>query len=259
VSGTANSGPAFSNSLSATRPAENRGNRAPVLLGLGALALVLVAVLVFLATRDNKKDDGAKQNPPPVNPTPPTPPTPGPDPKPNPTPDDKFAWPAPARADFGLKVELTAPAARKDADGKILMTAGTPMTINLRADKDCRVSVWFLDPSGHPAKLFPNDDDPDDRLIAGKERVIPGNNAYILETTPTEGAGTDRLRVIATTGEQPAFPAGAKSGRFTFYNGDTERERLASTIRGVVIKKTAGEPAPAGEVSEAELPFRVQK
>jgi eukaryotic-like serine/threonine-protein kinase len=246
------------NSVTAVAAPAAVPNRTPIYVGAGVLIAVLVGVIAFLATRDDKKDEGTKHEPPElvkgpsVKFDPPTGPAPPPDTK------DKHAWPAPARADFGLKVDLVAPAAKKDADGTIRMTAGTPMSVHLRADKDCRVSVWFLDPAGHATRLFPNDDEPDDRLVAGKERVIPGNNKYTLETTVTEGAGLDRLRVIATTGEPPAFPGGTKVGRFSVFSGE-DGERVVSIVRGVVLKKT-GTPAPGTpDVSEAELKFRVQK
>src|SRR5262249_53320091 len=143
---------------------------------------------------------------------------------------DKFTWPAPNRDDFGLKVELNAPG-KQDKAGKVLLTPGTAMSLRLTAEKDCRVSVWFLDPTGKVQKLFPNDDETDDHVVAGKPRVIPGNDKYTLEASLTEGGDMDRIRVIATTGEPPAYPAGTKNGRFTFYSGESDREKLASVIR----------------------------
>jgi serine/threonine protein kinase len=285
----AESGSAMSNSLPAPAPRAPHPNRLPLFIGAGVAAVLLVAVIGYAATRGkDKKDDTAKHEPPAAAPTttapaglppgpPPGPPGPPPFPPPFVPPDvppkknpdpappvndaDKHVWPDATRADFGLKVELVAPTARKDGEGFIRMTAGSTMSVRLKAEKNCRVAVWVLDPSGHPTRLFPNDDDPDDRLTAGKERVVPGNDRYVLETTVTEGTGLERLRVIATTGEPPAYPSGTKVGRFTVYTGP-ERERLASTIRGVVIKKsTPGAPAGAevAEVAEVELRFRVSK
>jgi serine/threonine protein kinase len=270
----AGSGSAMSNSFPFPGTAAPKPNRLPLFVGAGIAAVLLVAVIGYAATRGKNQNDTAKHEPPPTaeapapNPVPPNT-TPAPNPPQTPAPDsrnpdgpptkegDKHAWPAASRADFGLKVELVAPTARKDGEGLIQMTARSTMSVHLKAEKDCRVSVWVLDPSGHPTRLFPNDDDPDDRLTAGKERVVPGNDKYVLETTATEGAGVERLRVIATTGEPPAYPAGTKVGRFTVYAGP-EGERLASSIRGVVLKK-ATPGAPSGAVAEVELRFRVSK
>jgi hypothetical protein len=262
---------------------ESQVNRKPVVIGLGAVALVLAVVVAVLATRGGKPQETAQHDPPPV--------TPGPV---NPAPAvaapgapvnaanaaDKFAWPAPTANDFGLKVELDAPGKREEnfgsggfgtvvkfdpsgrkAGGKVLIPAEAPITLRLTAENDCRVAVWLLEPNGEVLKLFPNDDDTDDHLAAGKERVIPGNNAYTLEATPTVGEGVDRLRVIATTGTPVAYPPGTKSSRYPFYASEPERERLVSMIRGVVLKKagsTVSASAPAA-VSERELQFRVSK
>ncbi len=293
---TTNSGPVLTNAPSfgaasltgspPTAPSAPKANNRPLVIGLVAAAVVLVGVIGFLATR-GKKDEVAKQDPPPAagqpeqkQPAPaPVPPTivkgpeivkppelakgpkivKGPEivPLPGGKKDGDKTWAAPSRADFGLKVDVSAPAARKDTDGVIRMSAGSPMTIHLKADKDCRVKVLVIDPTGSTTQLFPNDDDPDDRLVAGKERTVPGNDKYILETNATEGTGLERLRVFATTGEMPSFPPGAKVGRFSVFAG-ADGDRVASTIRGVTIKKAAA-PGPAGEIAEAEIRFHVQK
>lgn len=278
-------------------------NRPSLIIALCVVATVLVVAIAFLATR-GKKPETVKDEPAPAphdknldtakgegsstsgkQPTPPNDPSvkgvpmnvssPGssstnPDKQPVPPKvdvvSDKFAWPAAKRADFGLKVDLFAPAVEKETDGTIRMIAGRKMTIRLKADRDCHVSVWSVDPAGVAVRLFPNDDDPDDRLKAGVERVVP-NKDYTMETTPTKGAirlfgmwvRSERLRVIATIGAQPAFPPGVKNKQFTFYASDPDREKLASAVRGVVIKKANGsEPVPSA-VSEVELRFRVQK
>ncbi len=218
-----------------------RANRRPLVLGLATVVAVLLAALGYLVTRGRTVPEVAKENPPAL---------PG---------GDTFEWPPPARTDFGLKVELVAPAAKTDADGTVRLTTGTAMSLHLRAERNCRVSVWLLEPNGQSTRLFPNDDDDDDRLTAGTERVVPGNEKYTLETTPTEGAGVDRVRVIATTGDLPAFPPGAKNGRFTVFSAP-ERERVSMAVRGIQVKKT-GAPAATGApegVAEAELRFRVK-
>ncbi len=207
----------------------------------------MLAAIGYLATRDKSKPDTADKG------------TPQPEVKPPEVVADKFAWPAAARGDFGLKVELAAPAATKDSDGSIRLSAGTDMTVRVTAARDCHMSVWVLDPDGHVTRLFPNKHETDDRLTANRERILPGNADYSLTAFATEGNGRERLRVIATSGAQPAFPAGAAQGHFTVYTAPPDRELVASTVRGIVVK-TAGAPPPAsGEVAEAELLFRVHK
>jgi predicted Ser/Thr protein kinase len=213
--------------------------------GLVAAAVLLGGLTVFLVTR-GKQPEVIEV----VEVVPPSPPlaavqAPG-DPR----------VPPPARADFGLAVELVAAAAQKDDTGLIRMTAGVPMRLHLKAAKDCRAAVWVIDPSGEATRVFPNDNEPDDRLYAGKERVIPGNDSYVLDATLTVGDGAERLRVLASTGDLPLLPVGVKAGRFMVLSSEADRAQLASTLRGVAVKRV--NPAdPASAVSEAELRFRV--
>jgi serine/threonine protein kinase len=95
-------------------------NRKPLLIGVAVTAVLLVGVIAFAATRGDKgdkKDEVAKQEPPPATTAPPqVTPAPAQTPTPNPAPtpgtnEDKLALPAVNHADFGLKVELVATAA----------------------------------------------------------------------------------------------------------------------------------------------------
>ncbi len=226
-------------------------NRKPMLIALGTFAIVLLGVIGYLVSQNKSAPNASTQPNTPITDNKGT----------DLAKVDTLAWPIAGRADFGLKVELRAPAASKADDGSVRLIAGNKMQIHLKADQDCHVSVWVFDPSGQATRLFPNDDDTDDRLTAGSERVVPKAGAYDLEAVETEGAGLERLRVIATTGAQPPFPPGAKAGRFMAYANGPDREKLASTVRGIVIKKpSTSEPgAAAGAVSEAEIMFRVQK
>lgn len=226
-------------------------NRKPVLIGLGTLAAVLVAVIVYLATRD-KPQEVTKQDPPAGNTG-----QPNPDVKDAGVRANAFAWPPPARNDFGLKVELAAVGAKKGADGVFSLHSGTELELRVTAAKDCRVSVWVLDDNTE-LRLFPNDSETDDHLVAGQERVIPGKDGRAFITTPTVG-DVDRLRILATTGAGPVFPEGVKKSGYTVYVNAPERQRLASTIRGVVLGPPGGSKSDTGEVSEAELRLRVQK
>jgi serine/threonine protein kinase len=229
-------------------PAVGPRDRRPVIIGLAALVVVLVALIGYLATRNNHPES-AKNEPPEGATTPPalTPRDPAP---------EAFVWPPPTRADFGLKVDS---GEKQDADGISRVKAGHPLKLRLTAEKDCRVTVWYLAPTGNDTRLFPNDDDQDDHLTAGKERTIPGNDRYIINTTETEGTGVDRLRVIATTGKPLEFPPGSKDGRYESYSKQ-DHERLVVFIRGIGIKKIGKtNPAPVDEIAEKELQFRVQK
>lgn len=228
-------------------PAEAPPRKRSLTAGLAAAAVLLGGLTVFLATRGKKAEPEVAATPTPAA-------EPAPQLQPPPTADPVV--PPPARADFGLTVELVAAAAQKDTTGVIRMTAGVPMRLHLKAAKDCRAAVWVIDPAGEVTRIFPNDNEPDDHLVAGRERVIPGNDAYVLDTTLTVGDGAERLRVLASTGDLPPYPVGVKAGRFTVVSSEADRRELASTLRGVAVKRV-NPSDPGSAVSEAELRFRV--
>jgi serine/threonine protein kinase len=178
-----------------------------------------------------------------------------------PTPDaDNSSWPTPSRGDFGLTVEIL-DGVKRDADGPLVLPNKAPLKIRLKADHDCTVAVWAIGTDHQVTRIFPNDHEKDGRLVANKERTIPGDTSYVLETTPTAGAGTERLRVVATSGAMPAMPAGQREGEFVVYKSDEDRKRLVENYRGIVIKST-GKANTSGsgppKVAETELLYRVK-
>ena len=259
---SAASGPALTNSITAALPQlpsparpEPVRSRRPLAIGLAAVAVVLVGAIGFLATRGDKKPDGtAKQEPPPAVTPAPAPVTPAPTPTPVANDGDKFVWPAPAHADFGLKFELAVVGKTPGADGVIPVAAGTPLLLHLTAEKDCRVAVWVIEPTGDFLQLLPNEHESDDRLKAGQKRVV-GTATSALIASVTAG-DYDRVFVRAVTGDAPTYPAGVKMNQYSVYTTPADRERLLSAVRGVVIKK-AGAGGPAA-MSEAELRFRAK-
>ena len=223
-------------------------SRRPLVLG-GLAAVGLAGAVVFFLTRDK----AAPPVPPATNP----PTVADANPVTPPAPDATF--PAPTRKDFGLKVDVTAPASRPGPNGSVILVPETPMTVRVRADRDCRVVIWSIDPAGHIMRVFPNEYESDDRLAAGQERTFPPGDRYEIATIPTDGPGTERLRVVAMTGEMMSFPLGVKNGQFTFYTSELDRQKLASAVRGVVVRKKGAGDGNTGDVAEAELLYRVQK
>jgi len=217
-------------------------SRRPLILGLCVATIGLVGVSLFLGSRRSN----------------------------GPTPVDKVDgratfgeitsdFPPATRGDFKLKVLFNAVAAKTGPEGMLTLPPDVAPQIHLQAERNCRVCVWSISPSGEVTRLIPNDDDLDDRLTAGVERVFPGNSRYKFNADPTEGAGVERLYVIATTGTPPVYPPGTKLERYAFYSTKKERTELATTVRGVSIKKPGPESADVGDVAEVEFKFRVQK
>jgi serine/threonine protein kinase len=215
---------------------EAKASKLPLILGGVAAVLVAVAAVAFVLSNNKKPDETAKQ------------------------PDAKAAveWPAVGRADFGLGFEVAVPGMQKQPDGSLVFPDGAKIGFTVRADRDCHVSIWSLDADGKVTKLFPNEDEPDDRVSAGVPRVLPGNKEWWVEAFATNGAGFDRLRILASTGAPPTFPPGVPEGKFTVYVKPEEKQQLAVAMRGAVQKSASSQPK-VGDVADAEVRFRVPK
>jgi len=220
---------------------EAKASKLPLILGGVAAVLVAVAAVAFVLSNNKKPDETAKQ----------------PDAK---QPDAKAAveWPPVGRADFGLAFEVSVPGMQKQADGSLVFPAGAKIGFTVRADRDCHVSIWSLDADGKVTKLFPNRDETDDLVRAGVPRVLPGNKEYWVEAGTTNGAGFDRLRILASTGAPPTFPPGVPEGKFTVFPSQGEKTQVAIAARGALLKSASAQPA-VGDVAEAEVRFRVPK
>ena len=173
-------------------------------------------------------------------------------------PDADTVWPAVVETDFKLKVELVVPGI-KDAKGVLQLANKSVLSVRLKAEKACDAAVYWIDPKGDVVQLFPNRFDRDGRLKAGEERTVPpAGKEYELETTPTEGDGVERLRVVAVTGAMPASPAGENAGPYTVYRSEAARKAVVRSVRGVLVREKPGVvPADAVKVAHTELRFRV--
>jgi serine/threonine protein kinase len=228
---------------------EAKASKLPLILGGVAAVLVVVAVVAFVLTNNKKPDETVK------------PEVKQPDAK---QPDAKpHEWPAVGRADFGLGFEVAVPGMQKQPDGSVVFPEGARMEFTVKADRDCRVSIWSLDADGAVSKLFPNDDERDDRVSAGAPRVLPGNAKWWVDASATNGAGFDRLRILATTGAPPTFPPGVPAGKATVFAKPEEKQQIVVTLsdpRGAARKSASSQPATTvGDVAQAEVRFRVPK
>ncbi|MCS6864061.1 MAG: protein kinase [Gemmataceae bacterium] len=227
--------------IAPTAPDERRP-RTPWLVGLVTVAVLLMGVVVWLATHTPTTDHSpdAQADPSPSQPN--TPP-------PNTTPSAlQLNWPPISRNDFALDVQMM-PTPQNG-----VLPVHQEIYIQLKADRDCFVTVWVLDHEG-ATLLFPNEDERDCTLKAHEVRIVPGKNTGTILTTPTVG-DHDRLRVIAKTGSRPVLPRGQLEGKFIRYLSPAEQDAAVSTMRGLVYKK-ANPTAEEGLVSEREYVFRV--
>jgi hypothetical protein len=160
----------------------------------------------------------------------------------------------PIRNDFGLKVELVG--SEESPSGLRSLTDQQKPVFRITSERDAYVYIWNRDPKGVTTQLFPNDEEHDGRIFAGKPRTIPGpdrDNPFIT----TVSTGDERLYVIASNKPWDG-PKGQHIGPFEVFESDTEKARWKEARRGIGLRpKQTQQEAPS--VSEAILRYRIRK
>jgi len=81
---------------------------------------------------------------------------------------------------------------------------GEFLSLRVTADRDCYITLFDFASSGAIHVLFPNSFAPDNRIKAGREYTIPGEQAgYKIRVT--DPPGVERLKLFATTKKIPLF------------------------------------------------------
>ena len=174
-------------------------------------------------------------------------------------PDDVDAWPVVGGSEFKLTAELIVRGQKDDKD-VVHIPNNTLMSVRLKAEKECEVAIYWVDPKGQVVQLFPNRFDRENRLKAGEERLLPAaNKDYEFIAVPTVGDGHDRLHVVAITGKFPDVPKGESQGPYIAYRTEADKKAVIRAVRGVVIReKPAVGVSKDQQVAQAELKFRVK-
>jgi serine/threonine protein kinase len=179
---------------------------------------------------------------------------------------DDTAWEKPVRQDFELKVSL--PGLSPDSKGIYPVKANGKVSFVIESPHDVHVGIWSLQADG-VQQLFPNEDEKDTLIRAGKSRVIPGNNLYTIEFTPADQV--EFFRIVATTAKwQPMKSQRTADGPFAFFKrGQDEYDRWEAqqaelTGRGAKIRRvkqadsTSKSQQTESLVSEVVLSYRVK-
>src|SRR5262245_2772560 len=107
--------------------------------------------------------------------------------EPAPAKPDDSTWPVVGGSDFKLTAELIARGQKDDKD-VVHIGNNTLMSVRLKAEKECDVAIYWVDPKGQVVQLFPNRYDRENRLKAGEERLLPAaNKDYEFISIPTVG------------------------------------------------------------------------
>jgi predicted Ser/Thr protein kinase len=157
------------------------------------------------------------------------------------------------RHDFGLKVQLVG--GREGLNGLRVFQEDEPARFRIEPQRDAYVGVWTIGPDGTVVQLFPNEHESDHLIRAGQPRLVPGNDRYKIEATPTPPGKTEVLRVVAATRRWEPLK-GEKLGPFVVLRDG--REGLERHLRSFKIRPTGkSEDAAEDAVAEEALPFQV--
>src|SRR5262249_53955934 len=146
---------------------------------------------------------------------------PGPPPVPPATTPEVVQHPSgrPLKRDFSLKVEPQG-GEWDAARGVHVLKVGQIIRFKVEAPVDCYVALWDVaDDEG--TQLFPNDDEPDNRLKAGVPRLVP-NEKVVKALEPSE---KEYLHFVASV-RPLRRPEGQKRGGFETFAGAEERDRV---------------------------------
>jgi hypothetical protein len=136
-----------------------------------------------------------------------------------------------------------------DKNGLVQFVEAQKFIVEIVADRDCYLGVWYIDDAGTVVQLFPNEHEPDHYIRAGKPRRIPGEDSYAIEATISKT--TERLHAVASTKRWDPV-AGETIGPYAVFSG-TKKKEWQSQVRGLTIVN----PNQSNEVAEKIIPFRV--
>jgi hypothetical protein len=132
------------------------------------------------------------------------------------------------RRDFAVRVELLGGEFDPEA-GVLVLKVGQLLKLRLEAAQDCHVGVWDVTDS-KVIQLFPNDDEPDNKVLAGKPRLIPGEKA-IRAKAP---GGVEYIHVVASTHPWRPIP-GQRMGPFDVFARAEDKKRCLEALRDLDI------------------------
>jgi serine/threonine protein kinase len=154
----------------------------------------------------------------------------------------------PSRSDFSLSVDIKGEAV-VDKKGLVQLVEAQKFIVEIVADRDCYLGVWYIDDAGTVVQLFPNEHESDHLIRSGKPRRIPGEDSYAIEATISKT--TEWLHVVVSTKRWNPF-AGETVGPYVVFSGSKKKE-WQSQVRGLTIVK----PNQSNAVAEKIIPFRV--
>lgn len=155
---------------------------------------------------------------------------------PAPAPVAGAGWPAAA---FGLRVAADRP----------LYRAADPVTLMIRTEADCHLTLLNTGPEGASRMLFPNRWQQQTLIRAGQTVVVPGIGAGV-SIRPLGPAGVEHVTAVCRTGDQPVLgaPDGFRAADFPALADAGATARTLSVV---------ADPASASQTAVAATSFVV--
>jgi serine/threonine protein kinase len=153
--------------------------------------------------------------------------------------------------DFGLQVEMVGFA--PDAQGERRLVAGQKIQFQIRVEKNAYVGIWDIDPQGHITQLFPNREEPENLIPAGKPHLVPHpNKKYEIEVEPA--TAPERVWIVASTRRWDSLES-ERDGPFLVFKTSQQRQEWQRRMRSLRLRPS--DKGEAAQVSEVVLHYRV--
>lgn len=160
------------------------------------------------------------------------------------------------RHDFKVNVEPVG--GRMGPNGFLNLIEDEVLTFRVVAERNCYLGVCYVDGDGMVVRLFPNEKETDHFLKAGTPRLIPDPDKATVRATPSTG----KEYVYFTASTQHWTPVTGKrvegSAFATFFSKE-EKDRIQGEFKEVRGLNLEFKPQKPAEVSEAVIPFFVEK
>ena len=136
-------------------------------------------------------------------------------------------WPS---APFGLELAADRPVYR----------VTDPVTLMVKADADCHLSLLNTGPGGASRLLFPNRYQQQTLVRAGQTVVVPGVGAAV-SIVPLGPAGVEHVTAICRTGPGPVIgaPGDFRAGAFATFDDDAATARNLAVVADPAGERTA--------------------
>ena len=140
---------------------------------------------------------------------------------------------------------------KKLEDGVELLKDGESIGLDIVADQDAHIVIWALEEDGSIHQIFPNAKETNNKLVAGKHRIIPDPN--VIDFKPTAAKGVEYIKILASNRPMALAAAAAAVER----DGDFVKFTQKSGNFDTMLRGIKSSAPPEQKNGEAVVPFHV--